>query len=230
MTYLSLMPRAALLLALAAAPLAAQTHDVQSWTLLTAQVGLAHQGRSFVYLEAQARVGDDVSHLERLLLRPAVGRQLSADVGVSLGYAWTPTYLDTRYEEVFRGEHRLWQQLAIRHGGAGATWQHRIRQEQRLLDDADGTSHRTRWLVRASRPLDGRGRVGVTGYHELFLTWNSVERGPQAGFDRSRIFIGPYLVRPGVRYEIGYVGEYGRRFGPSDRIVHALLVSAAVTM
>ncbi|HET9134314.1 MAG TPA: DUF2490 domain-containing protein [Gemmatimonadales bacterium] len=206
-----------------------QQHDIQSWTLLTAQVGLADRGRSFLYLEGQARVGDDVSQLERLLLRPAVGRQLSRDIAVSLGYAWTPTFIDTRYEEAFRGEHRLWQQLFARHGTGRLAWQHRLRQEQRLLDDAGGTSHRTRYLARASYALGGQRRRGITGYHELFWTWNSVDRGPQSGFDRSRVFLGPYLVRPGVRYEVGYVGEYGKRFGPSDRMVHALLLSANLT-
>jgi hypothetical protein len=207
----------------------AQQHDVQSWSLVTANIALPGDARWFLYLEAQARLGDDVSRMERLLLRPALGHQLSDDVAVSLGYAWTPTFTNTSYETDFRSEHRIWQQAVIRHGGAGLSWQHRIRQEQRMIDETSGTSHRTRHLVRASlAPGIGR-RIGVTGYHELFITWNSVDGGPRAGFDRSRIFIGPYLTRDHVRYEAGYVGEYGRRFGNNDRIIHALLVSANMT-
>lgn len=208
---------------------AAQQHDVQSWSLLTANIALPGDNRWFIYLEAQARLGDDVSRMERLLLRPALGRQLSDDVAVSLGYAWTPTYMNSRYESVFRGEHRIWQQAVIRHGGAGLSWQHRIRQEQRMIDETSGTSHRTRHLVRATLP-PGRGQqIGMTAYHELFITWNSVNGGPQAGFDRSRVFVGPFLTRDHVRYEVGYVGEYGRRFGNEDRIIHAALVSANMT-
>lgn len=207
----------------------AQRQDVQSWSLVTANISLPGDARWFLYLEAQARLGDDVSRMERLLLRPALGRQLSDDVAVSLGYAWTPTYMNTSYESDFRGEHRIWQQAVIRHGGAGLSWQHRIRQEQRMIDETSGTAHRTRHLVRASTsPGTGR-QIGLTGYHELFVSWNSVDGGPRAGFDRSRVFVGPYLIRDHVRYEAGYVGEYGRRFGNSDRIVHALLVSANLT-
>lgn len=98
-----------------------------------------------------------------------------------------------------------------------------------MIAEASGMSHRTRYLVRGSYvPAVGR-RIGVTGYHELFVTWNSVERGPRAGYDRSRVFIGPYATRGNVRYEAGYLGEYGRRFGDRDRIINALLVSANLT-
>jgi hypothetical protein len=204
----------------------AQQHDVQSWSLVTANIALPGDAGWFLYLEAQARLGDDVSRMERLLLRPALGRQLSDDVAVSLGYAWTPTYMNTSYASDFRGEHRIWQQAVIRHGGAGLSWQHRIRQEQRMTDETSGTSHRTRHLIRASTSAGSGRQIGLTGYHELFITWNSVDGGPRSGFDRSRVFVGPYLTRDHVRYEAGYVGEYGRRFGDGDRIVHALLVSA----
>jgi hypothetical protein len=229
-----MITRQSTLLALASAALAtafpasavAQQDDVQSWSLVTANISLAENSRWFLYLEAQARLGDDVSRMERLLLRPAVGHRLSNGVDVFLGYAWTPTFMNTSYESDFRGEHRVWQQAVIRHGGAGLFWQHRIRQEQRMIDETPGTSHRTRHLVRASTMPRQVGRIGVTGYHELFITWNSVDGGPRSGFDRSRLFVGPYLTRDHVRYEAGYVGEYGRRFGDSDRILHALLVSA----
>ncbi|MDZ4258182.1 MAG: DUF2490 domain-containing protein [Gemmatimonadales bacterium] len=214
-----------------AAPItaAAQRQDVQAWSLLTANISLTDDARWFLYLETQARLGDDASRLERLLLRPALGRQLSDDVAVSLGYGWTPTFMNSSLESDFRSEHRIWQQAVIRHGGGRVSWQHRVRQEQRIIDQTSGTSHRTRHLVRAST-TPRRGRVGATAYHELFITWNSVDGGPKAGYDRSRVFVGPFLTRDHVRYEAGYVGEYGRRFGNSDRIIHALLVSVNLTL
>ena len=208
---------------------AAQQTDFQAWSLLTANVSLSDDKSWLLYLEAQARLGDDASRMERLLLRPAVGRQLTRSVTAFLGYAWTPTFMNTSYESDFRSEHRIWQQLVVRHGGSRLAWQHRIRQEQRMIAETSGMSHRTRYLVRGSyAPETGRG-IGMTGYHELFVTWNSVERGPRAGYDRSRIFVGPYTTRGNVRYEAGYVGEYGRRFGDRDRIINALLLSANFT-
>lgn len=207
---------------------AAQQADAQAWGLVTATVPVGEAGRWFAYLEAQGRLGDDASRFERILLRPALGRQLSPQVGVFVGYAWTPTFMDAAYASVFRGEHRAWQQAVITHRTAGLSWQHRIRQEQRWLEGAAGASHRTRYLLRGSRGL-GSGGIGITGYHELFVTWNDVDRGPQAGFDRNRWFAGPYLVRGPVRYEAGYLGEYGRRFGDGSRVLHAALVSASVT-
>ena len=213
----------------APATAAAQQTDLQAWSLLTANIALSDDKSWLLYLEAQARLGDDASRLERLLLRPAVGRQLTRTVVAFVGYAWTPTFTNTSYETDFRSEHRIWQQLVVRHGGSRLTWQHRIRQEQRMIAETSGMSHRTRYLVRASYASATGRRSGVTGYHELFVTWNSVERGPRAGYDRSRLFVGPYATRGRVRYEAGYVGEYGRRFGNRDRIINALLVSANLT-
>ncbi len=207
----------------------AQQTDLQAWSLVTATVPLSDASRWFVYLEGQARVADDVSRMERLLLRPAAGRNLSASVAVLLGYAWTPTFTNTSYDTDFRSEHRLWQQLVAKHDGGGLTWQHRIRQEQRMIAETSGMSHRTRYLVRASHAPRPGGRIGITGYQELFVTWNTVERGPRAGFDRSRVFVGPFLTSGPVRYEAGYLGEYGRRFGERDRIISALLLSANLT-
>jgi hypothetical protein len=205
----------------------AQRTDFQSWTLLTAQVPLDSEKRWFVYGEAQPRVGDDISRLERLLLRSALGYSLTKSTALYLGYAWTPTFTNTAYDEDFRNEQRTWQQILTKHDWLGIAWQHRVRQEQRYIEDAASTSHRTRYLLRGSYRMVESDDIGLTGYNELFVTENSSERGPRAGFDRDRFFFGPYFVVGKGRYEVGYLGEYGKRFGSSDRMINAFMLSAA---
>ncbi len=85
----------------------AQRTDFQSWTLVTAQVPLDSEKRWFIYGEAQPRVGDDVSRLERLLLRSALGYSIGKSTALYLGYAWTPTFTKSiLFRTVFCGWHR----------------------------------------------------------------------------------------------------------------------------
>lgn len=204
----------------------AQKTDFQSWNLLTATVNLDQQKNWFLYAEAQPRIGDDISRLERLLLRPALGYNINAQLAVYLGYAWTPTFTNASYDHDFRNENRIWQQVLYRHDLWGLQWQHRLRQEQRIIEDASATSNRTRYLVRGSYGISEDGSVGLTGYNELFVTENGTRKGPVGGFDRDRFFFGPYVKSGPGRYEIGYLGEYARQFGDDSRMINALLVSA----
>ncbi len=208
----------------------AQKTDFQSWTQVTATISLDPAKEWFAYAEAQPRIGDDVSRLERLLLRPALGYNVNEQVSLFLGYAWTPTFMNASYQEDFRNESRIWQQILIKHKMIGLDWQHRIRQEQRIIQDTGGTSNRTRYTLRGSYPLPGFDNFGLTGYNELFVTENGVSGGPQGGFDRYRFFFGPYLNSGPVRYEAGYLGEYARQFGNDSRMVDAILVSANINL
>ena len=171
-----------------ACPSYAQRTDFQAWTLVTGQVALDSDKRWLFYMEAQPRVGDDITRLERLLIRPAVGYNYSESISFYLGYAWTPTYMNSSYDEDFRNEQRIWQQMVIKHSSFGLDWQHRLREEQRFIDDAGSASNRFRYLLRGSYRFCDCQDFGLTGYNEVFVTLNSVSNGPRAGFDRDRFF------------------------------------------
>jgi hypothetical protein len=206
----------------------AETTDLQSWTQVVATVNLDKNKKWFAYAEAQPRIGDDISRLERLLIRPALGYNITTNVALFAGYGWTPTSINNHYDQDFRNENRLWQQALIKDTRWGLEWQHRIRQEQRFIEDASGPSNRTRYLVRGSYPLSTSGDTGITGYNELFVTLNSQHAGPKGGFDRDRFFAGPYFKEGPARYEVGYLGEYAHRFNADGRrMIHAFMVMAS---
>ena len=215
-------------LALCAIPCAktyAQSTDFQSWTQVIAQVNINKEW--FTYMEVQPRVGDDISRLERLLIRPAIGYTINPNIALFLGYAWTPTFMNKHYEEDFRNENRIWQQLLVKDSRWGLDWQHRVRQEQRIIEDAGGPSNRTRYLLRGSYALSESGSYGLTGYNEIFVNLNSQHNGPKGGFDRARFFFGPYFKQGPGRYEIGYVGEYAQKFDEDGgRYISAIMVMA----
>ena len=203
----------------------AQQSDFQIWSLVTADISIDEGEKKWlIYLETQARAGDDASDFERILLRPAIGYNLNPNLTFFLGYAWTPTFLNTNLLSEFGDEHRIWQQIIYKHQTLNLNWLHRLRQEQRFLENASSAANRTRYLLKASYPLENN--YGLAGYNEIFVNLNSVKRGPTAGFDRWRFFVGPYLKVNNARYEFGYVGEFGRRFGDDERFINALFLSA----
>lgn len=215
-----------LLSLLCAASASAQRTDFQAWSQLTTQFTLDKEKKWLFYFEAQPRVGDDISRLERLLIRPAIGYNYDKNITFYLGYGWTPTSTDSEYEGDFRNENRIWQQMSIKQSALGLDWVHRLREEQRMIDDASSVSNRFRYLLRGSYQFCDCQDFGLTGYNELFVTLNSVERGPRAGFDRNRFFFGPFWGDSKARFEVGYLGEYGKRFGNDDRMINAVAVAA----
>lgn len=200
--------------------------DFQDWTQVTALIPLEESKKYEFYFEAQSRVGDDWQRMERLLIRPALWYNFSKNLSFAVGYAWTPTFIDFQYHHYYRDENRVWEQVLYKHDLFGLQWQHRVREEQRFIEHANGTSNRIRYLLRGSYGFDDAKSYGLTGYNEIFVTFNTVSGGPQSGFDRDRIFFGPYIVSGKGRYEFGYLGEYAKHFGNGERYINALLVSA----
>lgn len=209
----------------------AQQSDFQSWTQVISTISLDKKDTWFTYMEVQPRIGDDISRLERLIIRPGLGYNLNPSIALFLGYAWTPTYMNSSYEKSFRNENRIWQQVLVNDSRWGLAWQHRFRQEQRFIEDAAGPSNRTRYLLRGSYPLSQSQKFGLTGYNEIFVNLNSEDNGPKAGFDRDRYFLGPYFIEGPVRYEVGYLGEVAQTFDEDGgRVINALMIMAFMKM
>lgn len=200
--------------------------DFQDWTQVTAHVSLNKEKTRQLYFEVQPRVGDHWQRMERLLLLPAFVYNVHPDLRLYLGYTWAPLFMDSHYHRDYRNENRIWQQIVYRQSFLDLQWQHRLRQEQRFIDRTDGVSNRLRYQLRASYPLARGGDYGLTGFNEIFVNLNSVDRGPSGGYDRDRFFMGPYWTVDNARYEVGYVGEHARIFGSGERYINALMVSA----
>ncbi len=183
---------------------AQQPADTQLWTLVLATLRPAGDWR--VHLEFQPRFGDDVSGVDQVLSRWAVGRQLTPRVSIWGGHAWAANIRSTGT----LNEQRLWQQLSASLPAAGG-WEPalRLRLEQRFLDPWDGSSHRFRALGRVVRPLDEQGSWALALWDEVFVTLDDTPGGPAAGFDRNRAFAG--ILRrwsPRASLEVGYLLQH----------------------
>lgn len=211
---------ATLLLCLPAATMAQAPADTQQWTLLLATVRPTPEWR--LHLELQPRLGDDVSAVDQVLTRWAVGRQLSPRVSVWGGHAWVANIRATGNIH----EQRLWQQLSVALPAAGA-WAPslRFRLEQRFAEPWEDSSHRVRALGRLARPIDAEGRWLVALWDELFVTLDDTRAGPPQGVDRNRLFGGVRRrLTQQASLEIGYLWQATRpRIGPRQD-AHAALV------
>jgi Protein of unknown function (DUF2490) len=208
----------ALALAGTTTPAHALDHDLQSWSLFFAQGYLTSRVRW--YGEVQARVGNDVSELDRLLVRPALGYQVAPGVSVWLGYAWTPLFAPS-----FRDEHRPFQQLLFEHKFGPLFLINRTRFEQRFIEGADGPSLRARHMLRGVLRF-GESPLGVAAYDEVFFTLNQPGGAPRSGFDQNRAFVGPNVaLSKVVQTELGYMNNFINRPAPAeDRMNHNVML------
>jgi hypothetical protein len=217
-----------LLLGISRARVASTTpHDFEAWDTTIAFVSLEESKRYQLFLEAQPRLGDDWQRMASVLVRTALVYNATSNLSLFAGYAWFPTFYDSNYHRTYRDEQRLWQQLLYSHDLWSISWQHRLRQEQRWIEHTDGVSNRSRYMLRGSLPLNTQKSFGLTAFDEIMVNLNGVEGGPWSGYDRNRVFVGPFWQVGDARYEIGYLGEHAKRFGDDERWVNAV---AAITI
>jgi len=157
--------------------------DFRLWTPVYLTFPLSS---SFIgYMEVNPRFGDDVSELDQLLLRPAVGYKLNDHFSLWQGYAWVGNY-----QPDFREEHRVFQQLLYRRKFPFVKVFSRTRLEERFIENTDGTAVRARTMLRGDFPLPDAPEWAIVVYDEIFLNVNAVGNGPDSGFDQNRLFLG----------------------------------------
>lgn len=189
-------------------------HDLESWTLLT--VWGRHQ-RFRWYAEAQPRVSFTPPRFERLLLRPAVGLQVTPEVSLWAGYAWTPTF------GPYRDEQRPFQQVLVEQRWGVLSLINRFRVEERFIADTGGASIRLRHMVRSIIRFGVDSPLGVALSEELFVALNAIENGPAPGFDQNRAFVGLNVRVAEWQFELGYMNVFVNRPAPQpDRMLHTI--------
>ncbi|WP_447969648.1 DUF2490 domain-containing protein [Nitrospira sp. M1] len=185
-------------------------HDGQLWFPIYNRLHLP--GNFLGWVEVNPRFGDNVSEIDQLLLRPAIGYKLSESFSIWQGYAWV-----TNYEPQFRDEHRLYQQLSFRHAFTDFRVSSRTRLEERFIRNARGTALRAREMVRVDVPFGAEKRWGVVVYDEVFVGLNTLQGGPESGFDQNRAFLGiSHKLSDSLSVDFGYQNQaINRQTGPN---------------
>jgi hypothetical protein len=182
-----------------AAPARADESDTQQWTIFTVEKDLSPRWRG--YFEIQPRIGGDISKLDRLIIRPALGYRVNSKLSLWQGYGWTPAF-----EPEFNDEHRLYQQVLFEDKLGKTSFSSRTRLEERFIEGAGSTSVRLRSMIRFMHPLSTDRKWAAVAYDELFFNLTSSSPGPVAGFDQNRLFLGvSRQLNEQLRVETGYL-------------------------
>jgi len=181
-------------------------------------------GKLVTWLEVQPRAAGSA---DTLILRPAIGVQLTPAVQLLAGYALVETYPDGGAR---RREHRSWQQALVRLAGqpGKAVLMSRTRLEQRFLEGRDEDGWRLRQFLRGQLWLadnsDHRA-PSLIAVSEAFVGLESTRWGQRAGVEQWRNFIGvgkPLDDR--LTLEAGYLNQRLIRPG-ADASNHVLNIN-----
>jgi hypothetical protein len=154
---------------------------------------------------------DEDGHIDQLLLRPAVGYQLTEHLSLWQGYAWVGNYNQrhTPPQSPFFDESRIYQQVLYTRKFESFKIVSRTRLEERWIEHVDGTAVRFRTMLRGQYPLPMAPEWALVAADEIFIHLNTVgSRGPEAGFDQNRVFVG--INRTFSKYfnmDIGYQNQ-----------------------
>lgn len=200
------MKRIVLLFLLLPLGLFSQSSEVGNWWIYLGDKKI--NSRFNWHHEVQYRNYDFIGDLEQLLLRTGLGYNFSPqNNNLLLGYGFIqsePYERDT--QEKFRvDEHRIYQQFIHKNSVLNAALQHRLRFEQRFIEQEFKT--RFRYFLAINIPLNSKGLVEdsfyLSGYNEVFLNTTS-----EINFDRNRIFAGlGYRFSKYIRSEIGVMNQ-----------------------
>jgi hypothetical protein len=168
--------------------------DFRLWTPVYLTVSLP--SKFIAYMEVNPRIGDDVTNIDQLLLRPAIGYQLTENLSIWQGYAWVGNFNQphTALQSPFFEENRIYQQVNYKHKFSHVKFLSRTRLEERWIEHADGTAVRFRQMLRADFPIPQAPDWALVSYDEVFVNLNTVGasagKGPGAGLDQNRFFLG----------------------------------------
>jgi len=174
------------------------------WFQLTATGPIVGDWRFF--MEAQPRIGADPESgpkLRALIIRPALGYQITEAWSLWLGYAYQPNFNPFRYEN------RAFQQsLHTTHVGP-FKMVNRSRLEERMIEDAGQPAMRIRHQLWLAYPLPRWPAWSLVAAVEPFINLNTVSNGPIAGFDQNRLYLGvSRQIGKHLRVEIDYLNVF----------------------
>lgn len=219
---------AAFALALAvAAPAAALETEGEAWFQVTAS-GPIH-GRLLGFAEIQPRFGEDGQDGDfdttAWIGRGALGWQVLEGWSLWAGYGYTPTF------DPDRDEHRIFQQSLYDWRLGPVHAQHRARLEERFLEHESEASWRLRNQLRFVYPLPSLPTWSLVLADEVFLNLNTVDDGPDSGFDQNRVFAGvSHQLSRHVRVEVDYLNQFVHRTGGKEDVMrHGAMVQLALT-
>jgi hypothetical protein len=224
---------------------ATSKEDFRLWAPVFLTVSLPN--KFIAYMEVNTRIGDDVTNIDQLLLRPAIGYQLTDNWSIWQGYAWVGNFNQKPTPQIpsnFVGENRIWQQATYTRNFESFKFMARTRMEERWIDHTSGTALRFRQMFKLTYPLPMAPDWALVGFDEIFITLNSVDsydsvkngssKGPGAGIDQNRLFLGiNKTFTSWLNVDLGYQNQMiNNRIleGNANLINHILMINFYINL
>lgn len=177
-----------------------------------------------IHLEVQNRLSDWGEDWQQLLVRPGINYEITRNLSLSAGYGFVRTFPYGEMPVAHRfDEHRAWEQLLYKQEAFGLKWTHRLRLEQRWIEELQkvGSRYQTenwrgeqraRYSLRTELPLTDDKRFYLPVWNEVFLNFGPNITGNH--FDQNRAFIGlGYQMTKHMRLETGFMEQSLHRRG-----------------
>jgi hypothetical protein len=196
-------------------------NNFQYWEMVTFRAPVSPNHKLQIYMEGQPRGGKD---FQMVIVRPALGYQVTPKLSLWQGYAWAPIFQPT-----FRNENRIFQQALSETKFKKLDITNRTRLEERWFSTTNGTAVRARHQLRLSYPITRSGKWAIATSDELFINLNSLDNGPVGGFEQNRAFIGlTRKVHENATMELGYMNQLLNRHSARNALNHAILLGLYV--
>jgi len=167
-----------------------------------------------IHSEYQARNYFVPNTVHQSLLRVGVNHYINPVSMVTAGYGFI--YTDPTDEEfgLRTAEHRIWEQLILRHRTYNIFLEHRYRLEQRfvrnLTDDREIFDNRMRYRLQALVPFYNISpylrHYFLAAYNEVFMNLGRELSGQY--FDRNRLYFAiGYQLNPKFNLQFGYLNQ-----------------------
>ena len=172
------------------------------------------------------RTRDGVDAVDMALFRLYLSYDVSRHSTIAGGYGLSDTFLAAGGVQ---SENRFVEQYVWSGHVNGTALASRTRFEERVVDGNDRTAYRIREQVRVTHPLKAKSAYTLVGYNEIFFHVNETAKYAR-GFDQNRAFGGvSRQIANQIRFEIGYLNQYGRsKTGPAH-MYHVLSTTVTVT-
>jgi hypothetical protein len=177
--------------------------------------------------------------VEQTLMRLGINYYVDPLVMLSGGYGYIHTGPSSQNVVGFTTqEHRIWQQLILRHKTRAIFMEHRYRLEQRFIENVTNKSNtfdnRLRYRFQSIFPFYSISphlrHYFLSAYNEFFANLGREVSGQI--FDRNRLYFAiGYQVSPKLNFQIGYLNQIISIPGdPKSDINHNLQIGVAYNM
>jgi hypothetical protein len=167
-----------------------------------------------IHTEFQARNYFIPSTLHQTLARIGINRYLSPTSMVTAGYGFIYTTPANSEEGSRTLEHRIWEQLVLRHRSYNIFLEHRYRLEQRFVENLSTEQNvfdnRVRYRLQVLVPLYNISphlrHFFLSTYNELFMNLGRELSGQY--FDRNRLYVAlGYQLNPKFNLQFGGLNQ-----------------------